>query len=185
MALTPSNMMKVGTFAPDFMLPDTVSGVQIPLEAIQGEIGTLVLFICNHCPYVIHINKLLVKLANQYQPQGINFIAISSNDVENYPQDSPELMKKHAIENKYPFPYLYDETQEVAKEYNAACTPDIYLFDANLKLYYHGQLDGSRPGNNIPPSGEDIKTAFEDLLNNKRYTLRGTPSVGCGIKWKK
>jgi len=184
MALTPSNTMSVGTKAPVFSLPDTISGKNLNLENLKGENGTVVMFICNHCPFVIHINKLIVSLANQYASKGIQFIAISSNDVEKYPQDGPALMKVHAIENEYPFPYLYDETQEVAKAYDAACTPDIYVFDGDLKLYYHGQLDASRPGNDIPATGTDIKNAFDTLLKGGVYIDKVMPSMGCNIKWK-
>ena len=184
MALTPSNLMTVGTLAPDFTLSDTISDQMRSLQELKGTKGTVVMFICNHCPFVIHINALIVGLANEYKKQGIAFIAISSNDVEKYPQDGPVLMKVHAIENEYPFPYLYDETQEVAKAYDAACTPDIYVFDSTLKLYYHGQLDASRPGNEIAVTGNDIKKAFDLMLENKPYTEVFKPSMGCNIKWK-
>ncbi|MDB4297509.1 thioredoxin family protein [Flavobacteriaceae bacterium] len=184
MALTPSISMNVGQIAPDFNLPDTVSGKNTSLQEIKGENGTVVLFICNHCPFVIHVNKIIVSLANEYKSKGINFVAISSNDVENYPQDGPDLMKTHALENNYPFPYLYDEDQSVAKAYDAACTPDIYVFDKELKSFYHGQLDGSRPGNDIPSDGRNIKQAFELLLQNKQVDFKVMPSMGCNIKWK-
>ena len=184
MALTPSNIMVTGTQAPNFTLPDTVSDKTLSLENLKGENGTVVMFICNHCPFVIHINALLVDLAKECNVKGISFVAISSNDVLNYPQDAPDLMKIHAEQNKYPFPYLYDETQEIAKAYDAACTPDIYVFDKELKLHYHGQLDESRPGNNIPLTGNDIKEAFELLLESKPYPKTSKPSMGCNIKWK-
>lgn len=184
MARAFSNTMEVGKTAPDFNLPDVVSGKNIRLKDVKGEKGTIVLFICNHCPYVIHVNPLLVRLANEYQKKGINFVAISSNDVENYPQDSPELMKTHALENQYPFPYLYDENQEVAKAYDAMCTPDVFVFDQDLKSYYHGQLDASRPGNGVPSTGDDLKKALDKMLENKPYTDVAMPSMGCGIKWK-
>ncbi len=184
MALTPSNEMNKGAKAPDFILPDTITGKEISLNEIKGLNGTVVLFICNHCPFVIHINSLLVNLANKYQSKGIGFVAISSNDVENYPQDAPHLMKQHAIDNQYPFPYLYDETQLVAKNYDAACTPDIFVFDQDLKSFYHGQLDNSRPGNGIPSTGDDIKKALNLMLSGIVYTEIEKPSVGCGIKWK-
>ena len=184
MAKTPSNTMELGTKAPNFTLPDTVSNKELSLQELKGENGTVILFICNHCPFVIHVNSLLVDLANRYQQKGINFIAISSNDVENYPQDAPELMKVHAKENNYPFPYLYDESQEVAKAYDAACTPDIYVFNNELNSYYHGQLDSSRPGNDIPVTGEDITNALDALLAGKKFTESVKPSIGCNIKWK-
>lgn len=185
MALTESNMLPLGTKAPDFELPDTVSGKYISLSDDRGENGTVVMFICNHCPYVIHVNPELVRIANDYREKGISFIAISSNDVENYPQDGPEKMKENAAAEGYPFPYLYDETQEVAKAYDAACTPDIYVFDKELNLYYRGRLDGSRPKNDIPLTGKDLRAALDSLLNGEPIPERQIPSAGCNIKWKK
>jgi thiol-disulfide isomerase/thioredoxin len=184
MAATPSVMMPLGTVAPPFELRDTVSGKQLSLVNLQGEKGTLIMFICNHCPYVLHVNDELVRMAKTYQEKGISFVAISSNDVENYPQDGPELMKVQAKKVGYPFPYLYDETQEIAKAYDAACTPDFFLFDANLKCVYRGQLDGSRPKNDIPVSGKDMRFALDCLLENKKNTTTQIPSIGCNIKWK-
>ena len=184
MALTPSNPFPVGTSAPEFNLEDTVSGKRISLQEVKGENGIVVMFICNHCPYVIHVNHELVRLANQYSEKGIGFVAISSNDVDRYPQDAPELMELNAKENNYPFPYLYDETQDVAKSYDAACTPDFYLFDSNLKSMYHGQLDNSRPGNSIPVDGSSIRDAIERLLKNQEPIKNQKFSIGCGIKWK-
>lgn len=184
MALTPSNEMKKGAQAPLFVLPDVVTGKDVDLEIIKGKKGTVILFICNHCPFVIHVNPLLVSLANEYQVKGISFIAISSNNVQKYPQDRPELMKINAEKNQYPFPYLYDESQEVAKAYDATCTPDVFVFDQDLKSYYHGQLDSSRPGNGIQSTGEDIKVALNLLLEEKFYTGIEKPSIGCNIKWK-
>ena len=184
MALTPSNPFPVGTSAPEFNLEDKVSGKRISLQEVKGENGTVVMFICNHCPYVIHVNHELVRLANQYSEKGIGFVAISSNDVDRYPQDAPELMELNAKENNYPFPYLYDETQDVAKSYDAACTPDFYLFDSNLKSMYHGQLDNSRPGNSIPVDGSSIRDAIERLLKNQEPIKNQKFSIGCGIKWK-
>ena len=185
MALTPSKMLPLGTLAPNFTLRDTISDQMLNLDDIKGHKGTVILFICNHCPYVIHINSELVKLSNDYKEHGINLIAISSNDVVNYPQDGPDLMKIHAKENGYSFPYLYDEKQEVAKKYDAACTPDIYVFNTELKLTYRGQFDASRPGNEIPVTGEDLRAALENLLQNKTSDSTQKPSMGCGIKWKK
>jgi len=149
MARTPSNMLPLGTTAPVFSLYDTVSDQLLSLQQLRGDTGTVVMFICNHCPFVIHVNSELIKVANHYKGQGIGFVAISSNDVVNYPQDGPDKMKIHAINEGYPFPYLYDESQRVAKAYDAACTPDLYVFNADLKLVYRGQLDDSRPGNGI------------------------------------
>jgi peroxiredoxin len=184
MALTPSNMTPLGTKAPNFSLIDTKDNHLKSLTKLKGRKGTLVMFICNHCPFVIHINKQLVALANDYKSQGINCIAISSNDAEKYPQDGPEFMKTHAIENNYPFPYLYDKTQEIAKTYNAACTPDFFLFDANLILIYTGQLDNSRPGNENPTNGKDLREACDALIGNRAIPKHQKPSMGCNIKWK-
>lgn len=185
MARTPSNMLPLETIAPDFSLFDTVTDKILSLQNLKGEKATVIMFICNHCPFVIHVNKEFVKVANDYNAKGVSFIAISSNDVSNYPQDGPDKMTKHAKENNYPFPYLYDETQEIAKAYDAACTPDIYLFDVKLKLKYRGQLDDSRPGNGIPVTGKDLRHAIDYLLQNKENTEPQKPSIGCNIKWKR
>ena len=184
MALTESNEFTLGTIAPNFTLLNTVNNREVSLNNLKGEKGTVILFICNHCPFVIHVNDELVKMANEFQQKGINFIAISSNDVEKYPQDAPHLMKQLAKDMNYPFPYLYDETQEVAKKYAAACTPDCYVFDGDLKAVYHGQLDDSRPGNEKPVSGKDIRNSLYNLLENKSVLQKQKPSMGCGIKWK-
>jgi len=184
MARTESNEFKNGTKAPDFNLLNTIDDNFLSLDKAKGEKGTVIMFICNHCPFVIHVNEELVKMANEYQQKGINFIAISANDIENYPQDAPHLMKKLAQEEAFPFPYLYDETQEVAKAYNAACTPDFYVFDADLKAVYHGQLDDSRPGNGKPVTGIDLRNSLDNLLKNKSVLEKQKPSIGCGIKWK-
>jgi thiol-disulfide isomerase/thioredoxin len=143
------------------------------------------MFICNHCPYVKHINKELTRLANDYMKKDVNFIAINSNDVMNYPDDSPENMRITAREQAFPFPYLFDEAQEVAKAYQAACTPDFYVFDSNLVLVYRGQLDDSRPGNKIAVTGDSIRNVLDCLLNNKPISIEQKPSLGCNIKWKK
>ena len=184
MAATPSTMMPLGTKAPDFRLQDTVTGKWMTLDELKGEKATVVMFICNHCPYVLHINDELVRVANEYIPKGISFIAISSNDVENYPQDSPELMKEMAEKMKYPFPYLYDETQDVAKAYDAACTPDIFVFDRDLKCVYRGQFDDSRPKNNVPVTGRDLRTALDAIIAGRKVPEDQRPSIGCNIKWK-
>ncbi|RZN83242.1 MAG: thioredoxin family protein [Winogradskyella sp.] len=184
MALTPSNMLPLGTKAPNFNLVDTKDNIRKSLTELKGANGTLVMFICNHCPFVIHVKEALVKLANDYFIKGISCIAISSNDVENYPQDGPELMKTHAEANNYPFPYLYDETQDVAKAYDAACTPDFFLFNNNLELIYTGQLDDSRPGNGIPVTGKDLRAAMDALVENNPVNTNQKPSMGCNIKWK-
>ncbi len=184
MALTESNEFEIGGLAPNFTLINTVNQKLVTLSENKGEKGTAIFFICNHCPFVIHINEELVAMANEYNQKGISFIAISSNDIENYPQDGPDLMRENAEKLQYPFPYLYDETQEIAKAYNAACTPDLYLFDSELKLTYHGQLDNSRPGNNVPVTGEDFRNALNALLNKAPNITPQKPSIGCNIKWK-
>ncbi|MDY8137828.1 thioredoxin family protein [Aquimarina sp. 2201CG5-10] len=184
MARTPSNMLPLGTIAPDFTLVDTVTNDQVSLKDVRGEKGTIVMFICNHCPFVIHVNEEIVRIANDYRAQGFGFAAISSNDIVNYPQDAPEHMWKTAQKNNYTFPYLFDETQEIAKAYDAACTPDFYLFDAELKLIYRGQLDDSRPGNGIPVNGRDLRQALDAVLRNAKVAEPQKPSIGCNIKWK-
>jgi len=185
MALTESKMIPLGTKAPNFTLPDTVSGKDISLEDVISDKATVIMFLCNHCPYVIYVNDLLVELANEYTAKGVSWVAISSNDVVNYPQDGPELMTKHAKEAGYPFPYLYDESQEVAKAYDAACTPDLYVFDGDQKLAYRGQLDSSRPGNQNPQTGNDLRAALDAVLSGTAVAEKQIPSAGCGIKWKK
>ncbi len=177
-------MMPLGTIAPDFTLPDTLSNDDLSWEDISGENGTLVIFICNHCPHVHHMIKEFSALAREWKKQGIGVVAISSNDVENYPDDSPEKMTEFGRSIGFGFPYLYDESQEVARAYNAVCTPDPYLFDQNNKCYYRGQIDASRPGNNIPVSGKDLSSAIIDLLEGKDHPEPQVPSIGCNIKWK-
>ena len=184
MALTESKMLELGTKAPDFTLYDTVSGKNISLSDIRSDKATVIMFLCNHCPYVIHVNPELVRLAKAYQQKGVHFVGISSNDVNKYPQDGPVEMKKLAERVGYPFPYLYDESQEVARAYDAACTPDFYVFDGQLRLAYRGRLDGSRPGNNTPLTGEDLRSALDDLLAGKPAPDKQYPSAGCNIKWK-
>jgi len=185
MAITPSNTMPIGTKAPDFSLMDSVSGNLLNLNDIKGKKGTLVMFICNHCPFVKLIEKELVKLGQDYADSGIGIVAINSNDIENYPEDAPDKMKITAEQLGYVFPYLFDATQEVARAYDAACTPDIFLFDENLKCAYHGQFDDARPGNNIKPTGNSLKTAMDLLINDKPIPKEEQkPSVGCNIKWK-
>ena len=185
MARTPSNMLPLGTQAPSFHLFDTVSKKTQALHDLKGDRGTLVMFICNHCPFVKHVNPEISQLGRKYQAQGIGFIAISSNDAENYPEDAPELMARTAQEEGYTFPYLYDKTQEVARSYDAACTPDFYLFDKDLKLVYRGQLDDSRPGNGIPLNGYDLRNAMDALLAGLEINPDQKPSIGCNIKWIK
>ena len=184
MADTPSKMVPLGMIAPDFVLPDTISGENKSLTDLKSDKAIVIMFICNHCPFVIHVQKQLVKLAREYQAKGISFVAISSNNVEKYPDDSPQRMKEVAQELGYPFPYLYDESQEVARAYDAACTPDFYVFDKNLKLVYRGQMDASRPGNNIPVTGKDLREALDNILQGKPVSEDQRPSIGCNIKWK-
>lgn len=184
MARTPSTMVALGTIAPDFTLPDTVSGNNFSLENVKGRLATVIMFICNHCPFVKHVNPELVKLANDYKNRGIGFVAISANDVINYPDDSPGLMAKVANQLKYPFPYLYDESQDVAKAYDAACTPDFFIYDKALRLVYRGQLDDSRPGNEIALTGKDIRNALDCIVNDQPVPEQQRPSIGCNIKWK-
>ncbi len=185
MAATPSTMIPLGTQAPDFTLPEVVYGKPISLEDVRGAQATVIMFICNHCPYVLHINEELVRLANDYTPHGCSFVAISSNDVELYPDDAPDKMKYHALEFGYPFPYCYDETQDVARAYKAACTPDFFVFDAELRCVYRGQFDDARPGNGIPPNGHDVRAALDALLRGEAVSQEQKPSIGCNIKWKK
>lgn len=185
MARTPSNMLPLGTVAPVFNLPDTVSDASLTYDDVKKENGTVVMFICNHCPYVIHVKDEMVKLAKEYQAKGIGFVAISSNDVENYPDDDPAKMKIFAVENDFTFPYLYDESQEIAKSYDAACTPDFYLFDGAAKLAYRGRLDESRPNNGAPVTGKDLRDALDLLLAGDTIPEKQYPSMGCNIKWKK
>jgi thiol-disulfide isomerase/thioredoxin len=184
MVKTLSIMLPLGTLAPHFCLPDVVT--QKPVHFPSGATfkATLICFICNHCPFVKHINQGLVQLAQDYLPQGVQFLAISSNDVVHYPEDSPEKMAMVAKELDYPFPYLYDETQEVAKAYQAACTPDFFVFNENLALTYRGQMDDSRPGNHIPVTGDSIRAALDALLVGAPINVEQKPSIGCNIKWK-
>ena len=184
MARTPSNMLPLGTKAPNFTLPDTVSGKTVSLDELKSDKATVIMFICNHCPFVKHVDAGIVALAKDYQAKGVAFIAISSNDVQNYPQDGPDLMKEEAEKVGYTFPYLYDETQAVAKAYDAACTPDFYIFDAEMKCAYRGQLDGSRPGNGVAVTGSDMRAALDEILDGKPVSAQQIPSLGCNIKWR-
>lgn len=183
MVRTPSTMLPLGTRAPDFDLPN-VDGRMVGLAEAAGPQGTVVMFICNHCPFVKHVADHLAMLARDYASRGIGFVAISSNDVAAHPADSPEQMVREAEDRGYLFPYLYDETQDVAKAYHAACTPDFYLFDAERKLAYRGQLDPSRPGNDIPVTGSDLRGAIDSLLAGRPPRDDQKPSIGCNIKWK-
>jgi peroxiredoxin len=183
MVQTASTMLALGTEAPNFSLP-TPDGRYVTRDDAAGSMGLLVMFICNHCPYVVHVREQLAKIAREYAAKGIGIVAISSNDVENYPDDSPEKMAEKATEWGFTFPYLYDESQAVAKAYTAACTPDLFLFDGSLKLVYRGQLDGSRPKNDVPVTGGDLRAALDALLKGQRIPDDQLPSLGCNIKWK-
>jgi peroxiredoxin len=183
MSLTPSTMLPLGTTAPDFKLPDT-DGKTVSLADFKDKSALLVLFICNHCPYVKHIRAGLAQLARDYLPRGVAIVGINSNDVANYPEDSPAKMKEEVKSAGYSFPYLYDETQAAAKAYRAACTPDIYLFDKNRRLVYRGQFDDSRPGNGIPVTGKDLRAALDAALAGKAVSTNQKASIGCNIKWK-
>ncbi len=176
-------MMPLGTAAPDFTLPDTVSGAAVSLPSAGRSKATVILFICNHCPYVHHINAALVKVANIYQAKGVRFIAISSNNAATHPQDAPELMTKVAKMQGYPFPYLYDESQEVARAYGAECTPDLFVFDTDLKCAYRGRFDATRPGSGTA-TGTDLSAALDALLTDRDISGEQFPSMGCSIKWK-
>ncbi|HEV2393833.1 MAG TPA: thioredoxin family protein [Verrucomicrobiae bacterium] len=178
-----STMLALGARAPAFRLPDT-TGKSVSLDDFNGAEALLVAFICNHCPYVRHIRSGLAQVAREYMPRGAAIVGISSNDVEHYPADSPAKMAEEAKAAGYIFPYLYDETQEVAKAYRAACTPDFFLFDASQQLVYRGQLDDSRPGSSIPVTGKDLRAALDAVLGGKPVPAQQRPSIGCNIKWK-
>jgi len=184
MALTESTMLALGTIAPAFFLPDTVSGNTISLETFGDRRALLILFICCHCPYVKHVQAELARLGQDYQGQDVGIVAISANDVENYPQDAPAQMKAMAETLGFPFPFCYDETQETAKAYTAVCTPDFFLFDGDRRLVYRGQLDDSRPGNGKPVTGKDLRQAISAVLAGAAVSGAQHPSIGCNIKWK-
>ena len=184
MSYIESNMLPLGTKAPDFKLPDTVSGKDVSLEDVRSDKATLIMFLCNHCPYVIHVNEEIVRIVKEYKAKGVGFVGISSNNAEKYPQDGPEKMAVHARAVGYDFPYLYDESQEVAKSYDAACTPDFYVFDGDLKLVYRGRIDGSRTGNDVLLNGADLRAALDAVLSGTPVTAKQYPSGGCNIKWK-
>ena len=185
MAFTESTMLPLGTKAPFFNLPDTVSGKILSLEAVKSDKATVIMFLCNHCPYVLHVNAGIVALAKDYEPKGVKFVGISSNDVENYPQDGPELMTELARKEGYTFPYLYDASQDVARIYDAACTPDFYIFDGEMRLAYRGRIDGSRPKNDVPVTGADMRAALDNILRGLPVAEKQYVSGGCNIKWKK
>lgn len=185
MAYTESNMIPLGTKAPDFKLPDTITGDSFQLSEMTPHPATVIMFLCNHCPYVLYVNPEIARIAGEYNAKGVAFIGISSNDAEKYPEDAPDKMGPHARAVGYTFPYLYDENQDVARAYDAACTPDFYVFDGEMKLAYRGQLDSSRPNRNpIPSNGEDLRAALDAVLNGQAVNPVQRPSGGCNIKWK-
>lgn len=184
MALTPSEMIPLGSVASDFKLPNATDSQIYTLQEIKGEKATVIMFICNHCPYVKHVLPQLIELTKDYKDKGIAFIGINSNDAISYPEDSFESMKEEVLKHQIPFLYLYDESQETAKAYQAACTPDFYIFNNKLKLVYRGQLDDSRPGNKIPCTGNSIRNALTSILNNEPVSKLQRPGIGCNIKWK-
>ena len=183
MALTESNMLPLGTRAPEFRLKDTISDKDYSYKDVAGEKATVIMFICNHCPYVIHVNRQIVDLAHDYRSRGVGFAAISSNDVENYPEDAPNIMRVVGKALKFPFPYLYDASQEVARAYDAACTPDFYIFDSEDKLVYRGRLDANKPSTGKEPTGEEVRNALDAILQGREVSTVQYPSAGCNIKW--
>lgn len=183
MVKTASTMLALGTQAPDFTLPDTVSGNDVSLSDFAGK-PVLMMFICNHCPFVIHVREQIKAIGDEYQKKGVAVVAVSANDVSTHPDDSPDKMKAEAESNGYSFPYLYDESQETAKAYTAACTPDFFLFDADHKLVYRGQLDDSRPGSDVVVTGDDLRAAIDATLKGEGPVEKQMPSIGCNIKWK-
>jgi peroxiredoxin len=184
MARTESAMLALGTSAPGFTLTDVVTGKPVSTQAVTGPKGLLVMFICRHCPFVKHLEWALAQLGSDNADKGIGIVAIGSNDAESYPDDAPESLAQQARDLGFTFPYLYDETQEIARAYDAICTPDFFLFDGDLKLVYRGQFDESRPGNGIPVSGKDLRAAMDALIAGKPINLEQRPSIGCSIKWK-
>ncbi|WP_159784478.1 thioredoxin family protein [Sodalinema gerasimenkoae] len=183
MVRTPSTMLDLGTPAPPFTLPDTVSGETITLDSFKGKKALLVIFLCEHCPFVKHVQGELAKIGHDYAEQGLGVVAISANDISTHPADAPEHLKRMAQTLGFNFPVCYDETQAVAKAYTAACTPDFFLFDGDRKLVYRGQLDDSRPGNDKPLNGKDLRAAIEQALAGKPISPEQKPSIGCNIKW--
>lgn len=185
MVMTQSTMLKLGTPAPDFRLPDVTSGKTVALADFAGKPALLVMFLCRHCPYVQHVKEGLARFAADYAPKDLAIVAISANDAKNYPEDAPESLKAFAREEGYGFPFCYDETQAVAKAYTASCTPDFFLFDGDRRLFYRGQMDDSRPGNGKPVTGKDLRSAADAVLAGKPPPAEQRPSAGCNIKWKR
>jgi thiol-disulfide isomerase/thioredoxin len=184
MALTPSTMLELGTPAPDFDLLDAVSGERRSLEDFDGTVALVVMFLCNHCPFVIHIHHELDRLTSAYASRGVEFVAINSNDVENYPQDGPDKMRALVLERGWNFPFLLDETQAVAQAYRAACTPDFFVFGGDRRLVYRGRLDASRPESDVPSTGGDLRAALDSVLKGRSPSRAQEPSMGCNIKWR-
>jgi peroxiredoxin len=184
MARTPSTMTDLGIPANHFNLTDAVSGETVSLSSFAGKKGLLIMFICNHCPFVVHVKDQLAAIGRDYAGKDLGIVAISSNDIEKYPQDGPEKMKEFAEENGFEFPYLFDDDQSVAKMYKAACTPDFFLYDSMRLLAYRGQLDASRPGNDEPNDGADLRAAIDAVLRGETPSVEQMPSIGCNIKWK-
>lgn len=184
MALTPSKEIAKNFKAKDFSLKDVISEKIKTLDDVKSEKALVIIFMCNHCPYVQHLLDKLIEVAREYIAKGVSFVGINSNDVKNYPEDSPEIMQELATELELPFPYLFDETQDVAKAYDAACTPEFFIFDKNLNCVYHGQFDDSRPGNNLSITGNDLKKALDQILAGKDVFEEQKSSIGCNIKWK-
>ena len=184
MARTPSSMTPLGTEAPDFTLPDVVTGARVSRKDVTGSMGMLVMFICRHCPFVKHVQDEIAKIGRDYAGRGLGIVAISSNDVAAHPEDSPTKLAYQAQELRFAFPYLFDESQDVARAYDAQCTPDFFLYDAQGKLAYRGQLDDSRPGSDIPVTGRDLRGALDALLDGRAISVEQRPSLGCNIKWR-
>ncbi len=184
MVMTPSVMLALGTVAPNFQLPDVKTGAMVSLQNFTAKKGLLVMFISRHCPYVQHLKRELARIGQDYAAQNIGIVAICANDVTNFPDDAPDRLKEMAAESEFGFPVCYDESQKVAQAFSAACTPDFFLFDAERRLVYRGQLDGSRPGNGIPVTGNDLRAALDALLANRPIDTHQKPSLGCNIKWK-
>lgn len=184
MARTPSSMVALGNSAPDFRLPDVVTGKVVARSDVAGPKGMLVMFICRHCPFVKHVQDELAKMGRDYAGRGVGIVAIGSNDAATYPEDGPQSLAEMAKELRFGFPYLYDESQEIARAYDAQCTPDFFLYDANRALVYRGQLDDSRPGNGVPVTGRDLRAALDALIEGRPISSEQRPSIGCNIKWK-
>ncbi|MDA8715401.1 thioredoxin family protein [Flavobacteriales bacterium] len=184
MAQTLTKTIPLGFTAPNFSLTNVVSGNQNTFNDLSGINGTVIMFICNHCPFVVHVIDAMIALAHDYNPKGIAFVAISANDIDNYPDDRPDKMKEMAIQRQFPFPYLFDETQDIARAYNAACTPDFNVFNHQNNCIYRGQMDDSRPGNDLPSNGKDLRKVLEYVLEKKQIDFEQKPSMGCNIKWK-